>query len=155
MNSDVIWRSVNSVNWPAINIKNYSSVWGVKYPLSLLNKNNFTHPDFNAEWIEKNIEAEEAEYIWEYMAEISIRDCEELAKALFGDQIAVIQDGRMGGWLVVTNWKSMPGEYEEANWSKRDVNNWNIFSAYVEGVNKNFIFRFLSEIYLTKFLEKV
>jgi hypothetical protein len=154
MHSDVIWRGVDGVNWPAINIKNYSSIWSVKYPIRLMGENDIdTHPDFNAEWIENNIDAERAEYIWEYVAQNAIHQCESLAKTLFGDQAVLIQDGRMGGWLVLTNWRSMPEEYDEPKWSNKDIVKWNSFSNYVESMNKNFIYQFLSEMYLTCFDE--
>jgi hypothetical protein len=157
---NITWRALDyqRINWPAINIKNYDSIYTVQYPFRFLdNSEEMTHPDFNAEWIDSNVPLITLESISEYVTYHSIYCCESLAKDMFGKNVSLVQDGRMGGWLVLTNWKSLPDResyyYEpEDEWSEEDQIKWNTFAKYVENMNKNYITRLVTEIYLSQFL---
>jgi hypothetical protein len=157
---DITWRSIdNKIDWPAINIKNYGNIHDIEYPFRVF-KNEMTDPKFNADWIMNNVETEQLNFIWECLAYNVIKKCELLAKELFGEQIELVQDGRMGGWLVLTNWKSYPLDPESYyyhssdDWDESDYSLWNSFVEYVDNQNKKFMKFFVTDVYLNEFKKK-
>lgn len=157
---DITWRSLGDrIDWPAIKIKNYETIHDITYPFQV-SENKMTNPDFNADWIMNNIDRPQLDFIWECLVGEVIAKCELLAKELFGEEIELVQDGRMGGWLVLMNWKAYPLDPESYYYDPKDDLDendyilWNSFTDYVNNENKNFVSKFVTELYLSEFNAK-
>jgi hypothetical protein len=162
ISNNVVWREFEGRDCPAINIKNYSSIWDHPYPFAVYDAENpdcihVTHQDFNTQWIVNNVSEKDMNFLWEMLFDRAYDECVDLGKLLFGNHVDINIDGRMGGWLVVDNWKVNPNKesyyYEpEDEWNEQEFFAWCQFEDFVKNYNKNFLTRFLSEIYIIDFV---
>jgi hypothetical protein len=151
--------------WPAINIKDYSSVYSMQYPVRLYIDDKpskfYSAPEFDIDWIEKNTELifkwNQGDAKWFDICNNQIDKCILYGEQLFGPTTVIEQDGRMGGWLVVKNWKKQPDldqisiDDEFYQWTEKDLDNWIDFENYVIARKKETFYIFVSQIYMDCF----
>jgi len=162
MTNEVKWRNLGGAFCPSINIKNYDTIWDQRYPFYVYDLNNLhiaqmTDEKFNAKWIQENVHSDNFAEYQNLSSEFTIKTCEVFAKELFGENVELVQDGRMGGWLVLTNWKNFPDRqsywYEpEDEWSEKDFEKWVKLENFVNDENKHFMTMLLSQIYIDFFI---
>ncbi len=106
---------------PAVNVKVYRSLWDVKFPLE-------DAPEgITREWIESLGEDRLDELFWDTCSfewEMIAQDAAEI----FGPHVKVEQDGRSGGWAVVT------GLDDIADWDAVALAKWRRFEKYARAI---------------------
>jgi hypothetical protein len=151
--------------WPAINIKDYSSVYNLQYPVQLYidykPSKFYSSPEFNIDWIEKNVELisnwNQGDARWFNVCDYQIDRCILYGEQLFGPTTVIEQDGRMGGWLVVKNWKKQPDldqidiDDEFYQWTEQDLDDWIAFEDFVTMRKIETLRIFISEMYIDCF----
>jgi hypothetical protein len=134
---------------PAVNVKNYGSIYTVPLPIELggvseADGSGFrvvkTDPAFNHEWMEAHEEALNdyavfaAQDGWEYL--------EAQAQEIWGSHVKVYSEGRSGGWAVVE------GLDPFESWNAIALAKWARFQKIAKAIAEDFPRAILVSAYL-------
>lgn len=131
---------------PAVNIKSYKGLDSVPYT------DIYTEPDFNEDWIRRNLPED---HIWDWFCLTSqelLEDLIEEAQRLFdfeaGMDLDIFQAGRSGGWLEVV------GLPDQEDWDEDLAAKWDKFEGMCEDTVDDWPISAVENIYHNVYLEE-
>lgn len=127
---------------PAVNIKSYKGLDSVPYT------DIYTEPDFNEDWIRRNLTEDDICEWFNTSAGWLLENLINEAKELFDMDLDIFQAGRCGGWLEVV------GLPDEEDWDEDLAAKWDKFEGMCEDTVDDWPISTVENIYHNVYLEE-